>query len=61
MIGFALAALLLSAGPDPLEVVERAQQEIFNRIAPGVVFISNGDGFSQLHPQLTCIARSGDP
>jgi serine protease Do len=45
MIGFAFVALLAGAGPDPLEEVERAQQEIFNHIAPGVVFISNGDWF----------------
>ncbi|HVE82072.1 MAG TPA: trypsin-like peptidase domain-containing protein [Myxococcales bacterium] len=45
MIGFALVALLVSAGPDPLEEAERAQQEIFNRVAPGVVFISNGEWF----------------
>ncbi|HEY8206863.1 MAG TPA: serine protease [Myxococcaceae bacterium] len=45
MIGFAFIALLASAGPDPLEEMERTQQEIFNRVAPGVVFISNGEWF----------------
>lgn len=45
MIGFAFVALLAAAGPDPLEEVERAQQEIFNRVAPGVVFVSNGEWF----------------
>jgi len=45
MLSLAFAALFLSAGPDPLEQVERAQQELFSRIAPGVVFISNGESF----------------
>lgn len=45
MVAFAFAALLASAGPDPLEEMERVQQELFSRAAPGVVFISNGEWF----------------
>lgn len=48
---FALGASVVLAQPkaapvdDPLAAVERHQQQLFERIAPGVVFISRGDTF----------------
>lgn len=46
MRAFLLALLAVPAfAEDPLLAVEKRQQELFDKIAPSVVFISAGDGF----------------
>ncbi len=49
-LGALLAALLIpsvapAAEPDPIAALERAQQALFEKTAPAVVFLANGRGF----------------
>ena len=38
-----LLALALAVNPDPLQALEERQQQLFDQLAPSVVFITAGD------------------